>query len=117
MTQTTAYSTSSFPLPDVFSAALTETFERVQPSIVQVHTGGHGGGTGVVWHPDGSIITNNHVVARDHATIQVLFSDGRSQEAKVLDRNPRLDLAILKVKEDHLKALPAGDSSQLRVGE
>src|SRR5690348_11529516 len=118
MTQTQAYSTSSpFPLPDVFSAALTETIERVQPGIVQVRTGGHGAGTGVVWHTDGRIITNNHVVARDHAPIHVLFSDGRTLEAKVLDRNPRLDLAVLRVKEDNLKALPAGDSSQLRIGE
>lgn len=118
MTQTQAYSTSSsFPLPDVFSAALTETFARVQPGIVQVRTGRYGAGTGVVWHTDGRIITNNHVVARDHAPIQVLFSDERTLEAKVLDRNPRLDLAVLKVQEDNLKALPAGDSSQLRIGE
>src|SRR5437660_383984 len=118
MTQTQASSTSSsFPLPDVFSAALTETFVRVQPGIVQVRTGRHGAGTGVVWHTNGRIITNNHVVARDQATIQVLFSDGRTLEAKVLDRNPRLDLAVLKVKEDNLKALPVGNSSQLRIGE
>ncbi len=117
MTQTTASSTSSFPLPDVFSAALTETFERAQPSIVQVRTAGHGAGTGVIWHPDGRIITNHHVVARDSAPIQVLFSDGRTLETKVVDRNPRLDLAILKVKGDNLQALPIGDSSQLRIGE
>jgi serine protease Do len=117
MTQTTASSASSFPLPDVFSVALIETFERAQPSIVQIRTAGHGAGTGVVWHPDGRIITNHHVVARDSASIQVLFSDGRTLEAKVVDRNPRLDLAILKVKGDNLQALPAGDSSQLRIGE
>src|SRR5437762_6467467 len=117
MTQTTASSISSFPLPDVFSATLTETFGRVQPSIVQVHTGGHGAGTGVIWHPDGRIITNHHVVARDSAPIQIVFSDGRTLEANVLDCNPRLDLAILKVKGDNLQALPAGDSSQLRIGE
>jgi serine protease Do len=118
MTQTTPYSTSSsFSLPDVFSTALTEMFERVQPGIVQVRTGGRGGGTGVVWHADGRIITNHHVVARDHAAIEVHFSDGRTMEANVLDRNPRLDLALLKVKGDNLKALPTGDSSRLRIGE
>lgn len=118
MTQTTVYSTSSsFPLPDVFSAALTEIFERVQPGIVQVRTGGHGGGTGILWNEDGRIITNHHVVARNNAAIQVHFSDGRTMEAKVVDRNPRLDLALLKVNGENLKALPAGDSSRLRIGE
>jgi serine protease Do len=118
MTQTSVYSTSSsFPLPDVFSAALTEIFERVQPSIVQVRTGGHGGGTGIVWNEDGRIITNHHVVARNNAGIEVHFSDGRTMEAKVVDRNPRLDLALLKVNGENLKALPAGDSSRLRIGE
>ena len=101
----------------MYTAAHTEIVERVQPSIVQVHTQGRGGGTGVVWHPDRRIITNNHVVPRDHATIQVLFSDGRTLDARVLDRNPRLDLAMLKVNGDRLKALPVGDSSRLRIGE
>jgi serine protease Do len=118
MTQTTVYSTSSsFPLPDVFSAALTDIFERVQPGIVQVRTGGHGGGTGIVWNADGRIITNHHVVARNNAAIEVHFSDGCTMEAKVVDRNPRLDLALLKVNGENLKALPAGDSSRLRIGE
>jgi len=38
-------------------------------------------------------------------------------EATVLHRNPRLDLALLQVTGDNLKALPAGDSARLRVGE
>src|SRR5258708_25331876 len=118
MTQTTDYSTqSSFPLPDVFSAALTEIFDAVQPSIVQVCTEGRGDGTGVIWHDDGHIITNNHVVPDNKATIQVLLSDGRTLDARVLDRNPRLDLALLKVNAENLKALLNSDSSHLRIGE
>lgn len=118
MAQTSIHATqSSFPLPDVFSSALVEIFERVQPSIVQVHTEGRGGGTGVIWHEDGRIITNNHVVARDDAQVQVALVDGRTLEATVLHRNPRLDLALLQVTGDNLKALPVGDSARLRVGE
>jgi serine protease Do len=118
MTQTTDYSTqSSFPLPDVFSAALTEIFDAVQPSIVQVRTEGRGAGTGTMWYEDGRIITNNHVVPDDRATIEVLLFDGRTLNAKVLDRNPRLDLAILKVNADNLKSLSTSDSSRLRIGE
>src|SRR5438105_11554051 len=104
-------------LPDVFSSALVEMFNKVQPSIVQVGIQGRGGGTGVIWNTDGRIITNAHVVANEQARIQVHLTDGRTLEAKVLNRDPRLDLAMLKVDGDNLKALPIGASSRLRVGE
>ena len=108
---------SSLHLPDVFSSALVELFNKVQPSIVQVGIQGRGGGTGVIWNPDGRIITNAHVVANEQAKIHVHLTDGRTLEAKVLHRDPRLDLAMLKVNGDNLKALPIGDSSRLRIGE
>src|SRR5438270_1110736 len=104
-------------LPDVFSSALVEMFNKVQPSIVQVGIQGRGGGTGVIWNTDGRIITNAHVVANEQAKIQVHLTDGRTLEAKVVHRDPRLDLAMLKVNGDNLKALPIGDSSRLRIGE
>jgi len=118
MTQTETYTQqSSFPLPDAFSAELTQMFTTVQPGIVQVHTEGRGAGTGIIWNEDGHIITNNHVVAKDNAKVQVFLSDGRTLDAKVLHRNPRLDLALLKATGENLKPLNAGDSTKLRVGE
>ena len=118
MTQTTEYTTqTSFPLPDAFSSALVSIFERVKPSVVQVHTEGRGGGTGIIWSKDGRILTNHHVVSRDNARVQVLLSDGRTLAARVLHRNPQLDLALLKVDGINLTPLQAGDSTQLRVGE
>ena len=118
MTQTETYTKqSSFPLPDAFSAELTTLFTTVQPSIVQVHTEGRGAGTGIIWNADGHIITNNHVVAKDNARVQVFLADGRTLDAKVLHRNPRLDLALLKATGENLKPLSVGNSSKLRVGE
>jgi serine protease Do len=118
MVQTTVPSTqSSFPLPDAFSTALTAIFDSVQPGIVQVYTERRGGGTGIIWHKDGRIITNNHVVPDDTAKIQVHLLDGRTLAARVLYRNPRLDLAMIKVEGDNLQPLSVGDSSKLRVGE
>lgn len=118
MTQTTDHSThSSFPLPDVFSSALTQMFHTTQPSIVQVRTQGRGAGTGVVWYQDGRIITNNHVVPDDRAHVQVLLADNRTLDARVLARNPRLDLTLLKVDANDLQPLHANDSAKLRVGE
>lgn len=118
MTQAETYATqSSFPLPDAFSSELTELFTTAQPSIVQVHTEGRGAGTGIIWNADGHIITNNHVVAKDNAKVQVFLADGRTLDATVLHRTPRLDLALLKVTGENLKPLSAGDSSALRIGE
>ncbi|MBV8694950.1 MAG: trypsin-like peptidase domain-containing protein [Chloroflexi bacterium] len=118
MTQTIVPSTqSSLPLPDAFSSAVVEMFEAAQPAIVQVHVEGRGGGTGVICQQDGHLITNNHVVARDNAKVQVLLSDGRTLDATVLYREPRLDLAMLKVHGDNFKLLSFGDSTKLRVGE
>ncbi len=108
---------SAFPLPDVFSSALVSLVERAQPSIVQVSVNRRGGGTGIIWQEDGRIITNNHVVPSDNLNIRVLLSDGRTFDAKVLQRNPRLDLAILQVHGENLQALPLGNLTKLRVGE
>lgn len=118
MTQTPTHETrSAVPLPDVFSEALTGIFEQAQLAIVQVSTEGRGGGTGIIWQRDGRIITNNHVVPRDDARVRVALADGRTFDARVLQHNPQLDLALLKIQGGDLRALPIGDSSTLRVGE
>jgi serine protease Do len=118
MTQTTDHEIhTTLSLPDAFSQALTGIFEASQPAIVQVSTEQRGGGTGVIWHRDGRIITNNHVVGRDDARVHIHLIDGRTLDAQVIQRNPRLDLALLKVTANNLQALPIGDSSKLRVGE
>lgn len=125
MTQTTPFSTSSSTptspaLPDIFSQALVDIYDRVKPGITQVRTDGRGGGTGFILSEDGRLLTNNHVVASDNARVEVQLSDGRTFPAAVLHRNPRLDLALLKIQGDHLAPLTPltlADSTQLRVGE
>lgn len=107
----------SFQLLDAFSSDLGQIIERIQPSVVQVRRGDRGAGTGVIWHEDGSIITNHHVVANAGTNLQVELQDGRVLNAYVVDSDPTLDVAMLKVTADNLKAAPAGDSSKLRVGE
>jgi len=73
-------------------------------------------GSGFIVHPDGYIVTNNHVV--DGATeIKVRLSDGREWPAKVLGRDPKTDLALLKVEASGLTVIPLGDSAQIQVGE
>lgn len=105
------------PLIDAFSISLREMIEQAQASVVQVRRGDRGAGTGVVWHAKGSIITNHHVVASAGTKIQVELRDGRVLEARVVDSDPTLDLAMLNVPADNLTAVPVADSSKLRVGE
>src|SRR5260221_958165 len=104
-------------LPDAFSHALVQIVNRLQPSIVQVRNGGRGAGTGIIWSTDGYIITNHHVVPGDKATIQVHLSDGRVLEARIVDRHPKQDLAMLQISADDLQAASAGDSSKFGVAE
>ncbi len=107
----------TFPLLDAFSSNLGEIIEHMHPSVVQVRREGRGTGTGVIWHEDGSIITNHHVVAHAGTTFQVELHDGRVLEGYVVDSDPILDVAMIKIPAEKLTTAPVGDSSKLRVGE
>lgn len=73
-------------------------------------------GSGFVINAGGYIVTNNHVV--DGATeIRVKFADGRELTGTVVGRDPKTDLALLKVDAQNLPVVPLGDSARLEVGE
>jgi len=73
-------------------------------------------GSGFIINANGHILTNNHVV--DGATdITVKLSDGREMNAKMVGRDPKTDLALLKVEATGLPTIALGDSSELKVGE
>jgi S1-C subfamily serine protease len=77
-----------------------------------------GTGTGFVWDRDGHIVTNYHVVEGGNAFL-VTLQDHTELEAEVVGKEPRKDIAVLKVKApaDKLKPLPLGDSDHLQVGQ
>ena len=73
-------------------------------------------GSGVIVSPEGYILTNNHVI--DGATdIKVSLSDKREFKGKVVGRDPKTDIAIVKIDAKGLPALPLSDSSKLQVGD
>ena len=73
-------------------------------------------GSGFVLNANGYIVTNNHVV--ENATdIQVKLDDGRELPAKVVGRDSKTDLALLKVDATGLPVIPLGDSTAPQVGE
>ncbi len=74
-------------------------------------------GSGVIIDRNGSILTNNHVVENAEKII-VRLADGKKYEAKVVGKDPKTDLAIIKIDtKDDLPAATLGDSNRLDVGE
>ena len=74
-------------------------------------------GSGFVIDPKGLIVTNNHVIA-EADEITVTFSDDRKLKAKVVGRDAKTDLAVLKVEpKKPLPSLKFGDSDRARVGD
>jgi serine protease Do len=74
-------------------------------------------GSGFVIDSSGIVITNNHVVG-DANDIMVIFTDGRKVKAEVLGKDPKVDVAVLRVKSDKpLKTVKFGDSDKMRVGD
>jgi serine protease Do len=102
----------------VFSALageLSDVVARLQRSTVIVRDGGRGAGSGIIWQPDGVIVTNAHVVQGRNP--EVRLSDGRSFKADVRLSSPHDDLALLDIPARGLPAVTVGDSASLRVGE
>ncbi len=77
----------------------------------------HGMGSGFIIDPKGYIVTNNHVVA-GAGEITVILHDGSRHEATVKGRDPKTDLALLKIEtSEELPYVRFGDSDKTRVGD
>ena len=74
-------------------------------------------GSGVIIHPDGVILTNEHVIARA-TSITVTLRDRRTFEADVVGADPGFDIAVLKLRNaKDMPAVELGTSSDLMPGE
>ncbi len=84
-----------------------------QPSQPHIR---EGSGSGFVVSRDGYILTNNHVVA-DADKVTVTLLDHREFDAKVVGRDPRTDVAVIKISADNLTPLAFGNSDDARIGD
>lgn len=92
-----------------------EIAEQLRRSTVLIRTRSRGGGSGIIWSGDGVIVTNAHVVRGSQARIHLW--DGREFEGAVTSRDPRRDLAVVRINAKNLPAAKAADSSKIRAGE
>ena len=76
-----------------------------------------GGGSGFFISGDGLIVTNKHVVAERDAEYTVFTNDGKKHTAKVIDRDPILDIALIKIEGTGFPYLTLGNSDSLEVGQ
>jgi serine protease Do len=76
----------------------------------------HGVGSGVIVTKDGYILTNNHVVD-DADSVKVTLVDGRVFTAKVIGKDPKSDVAVVKIDAHDLPAITFADSDKCEVGD
>lgn len=96
-----------------FGPAAADITEQVQAGTVVVHSERGGSGAGTVWQPD-LVITNAHVATGERAEV---IANDRRLPARVVARDPSVDLAALHVEAGRFAPLAAGDSAALRVGQ
>jgi len=109
---------------------MSNVIENVRRSLVRINYG-EGNGAGTIWHADGLIITNAHVVggldtmrgyrrpraASGPVTPTVTLADGRKLNARILAMDTERDLAALSIEATDLPTIALGDSRALRPGQ
>ena len=98
-----------------FNQKMTAVIQRVQQSVVQIGNGRRGFGAGTIWHGDGLILTNAHVVQQREP--EVTLADGRTLPSQLLAYDESVDLAALYIAANQLPTIELGHSSQLKTGD
>lgn len=114
---------AQMPLPNI-----ADTVERVRPAVVSVvaetvfqdifgaERRQFGSGSGIIFAPEGLVLTANHVV--EGATrVTVTLDDGSQTDAEILGADPWSDLAVLKIPGNNHRFIPLGADVPLRVGD
>jgi S1-C subfamily serine protease len=123
---------SDLNLLDSYSAAVVNVVDTVSPSVVKIDVTHHrrgrvrgqgsrgentyGSGSGVIFAPDGFILTNSHVI-HEAATIEVMLADGKTLPAELIGDDPFTDLAVIRIAARDLPVASFGDSHAIRIGQ
>jgi S1-C subfamily serine protease len=108
---------------DAYSAVIVAVAEALGPAVVnlraQPNEGSRrpgGSGSGILFTPDGFLLTNHHVV-RGTSRLRVRLKDGRELTGRVVGADPWTDLAVVQAEASGLPAASLGASAGLRVGQ
>jgi S1-C subfamily serine protease len=110
---------------DAYSRTVIDAVRAAAPSVVHLRVSGkgpdgalvpQGSGSGVIFTPDGFVLTNSHVV-HGAASIAATLSDGRSVVAWPVGEDPDTDLAVLRLHDSVPGWAPLGSSAALQVGQ
>jgi S1-C subfamily serine protease len=100
---------------DAFSRAVVGVADKLRPAVVNLRVG-HGGGSGVLFAPDGFLLTNHHVV-HGSRRVRVRLNDGTEMSGEVVGNDPWTDLAVVRADGRDLPYALLGDSGKIRVGQ
>ena len=99
---------------------LQEIYARVSPAVVGIATTvdgeDYGWGSGIVFTPDGYIVTNTHIISGCDG-VTVSFPDGTEYKGYLIGEDSVSDIAVLKIEGENLPYAEFGDSSTLAVGD
>ena len=113
-------SPDAFGMDDMLRRFFGEQFDGRMPNQNQRRSFSvprqQGVGSGVIATKDGYILTNNHVV-ENADEVKVALQDGREFTAKVVGRDPKTDIAVVKIDAKNLPVVPMADSDKVEVGD
>lgn len=104
---------------DPYSRLVAGAFERVGPATASINARtrrGPGQGSGVLFTPDGYLLTNSHVV-KGAAKLTASLPNGREYDAALVGDDPETDLAVLRLSGNDFEHAVFGSSASLRVGQ
>jgi S1-C subfamily serine protease len=104
---------------DAYSNVVVQVAEQLRPAVVNLRAGQgrrQGSGSGILFTPDGFLLTNHHVV-HGSERVRVRLGDGQELPGRVVGNDPWTDLAVVQAEGDRLPHGRLGDSNKLRVGQ
>jgi S1-C subfamily serine protease len=104
---------------DAYSRVVVRVSEQLRPAVVNLRVGRgrrQGTGSGVLFTPDGLLLTNHHVVREDER-VDIRLADGRQLGGRVIGADPWTDLAVVRAEADTLPHAVLGNSEKVRVGQ
>jgi S1-C subfamily serine protease len=104
---------------DAYSNVVVRVAEQLRPAVVNLRAGqgrARGSGSGILFTPDGFLLTNHHVV-QGSERVRVRLGDGEELAGRVVGNDPWTDLAVVQAVGDALPHGKLGDSNKLRVGQ